>query len=767
MKKSFIKILSSMLATLIFLSTLTFSPITVSALINKNFIPGEIVEYNGHYYKIFDMGLNWNDARAYCETLGGHLVTITSKEEQEFIISIISDSQNYIWLGAYKNDDAWEWVTQEKWSYTNWKIGEPNNYLNRGENCLLMEEGAWNDQLSTGDPTGIKVEKISFICEWENKDSINDQLFTGLMIYSDHTNLNVKKDDVITIGAGIFVDNQQITDISKLTFSVYDTSILKVGNVSVHDNCRFVKLKALKTGTTYITFNDSNTGYISRVPITVYNTNEMAYTVSGVPTQDIEKYTTNFYNVNGLYIDSYEYTVNDNKSTTVSFDVYNTNYAYGVVEIYNKDGLMKDAVVIDKMTNNAGSIKEALWDNTCCLVRDIIGGDIFTYRQESGFSKKTSIENIIIPEGGYIKITTDASDSFLLGLINGVDLLMGLKSISDNLKGFNVQSKDFADKITKKLLKETVYAQMIKDENKYAEKLYKNVAKDATIFNSQSVGNFAETFSYNLNELELDKLIFDTTADFGWGVGESVFEYFSGSIGWILKGMFAVSDVANLIIECNHCVKSLGCGNIVIQNQGGGVRASSQITVTSDTNFDSDTALKAFEVRVNDTMLDLVKDANPDFYEQLSSKMSMTYNISMIKNGVETQLESEVEVSIPIPKNLQIYAFAGILKVYRIEDDGTTTEMDAKYRDGCLVFKTSHFSLYSMIPLKEVILGDVDQDGKIAIADAILVQKHIVNIFALEGLQLTAADVDKNGVVTIADAILIQKHIVGILRLTV
>ena len=57
MKKSFIKILSSMLATLIFLSTLTFSPITVSALINKNFIPGEIVEYNGHYYKIFDMGL--------------------------------------------------------------------------------------------------------------------------------------------------------------------------------------------------------------------------------------------------------------------------------------------------------------------------------------------------------------------------------------------------------------------------------------------------------------------------------------------------------------------------------------------------------------------------------------------------------------------------------------------------------------------------------------------------------------------------------------
>ncbi len=64
------------------------------------------------------------------------------------------------------------------------------------------------------------------------------------------------------------------------------------------------------------------------------------------------------------------------------------------------------------------------------------------------------------------------------------------------------------------------------------------------------------------------------------------------------------------------------------------------------------------------------------------------------------------------------------------------------------------------------LLGDVDQNGDITIADAILVQKQIVNIMKLDDYAFTIADADKNGTVTIADAILIQKHIVGIISLS-
>lgn len=599
-----------------------------------------------------------------------------------------------------------------------------------------------------------------------NYDNINsivmEHLTSGLKIYSDHTNLNVKKGDSINIGAGIFTNNQQITDISKLTFSVDDTSVLSVSNTSVHDNCRFLTLKAKKTGTTYVTFNDSKTGYVTRVPITVYDNNLMAFTVSGVPTQKIEKYTTNFYNVNGLFVDSYTYNANSNKTTTVSFDVYNTNYIYGAVEVYNSEGSMTDAVIIDKMTNNAGSIKSTVWDNSCCLVRDIIDGDLLSYRQESGYSKKTFVK-VTIPENGYIKITTDTSSSFLVGLVNGVDVLMSLKSIAGDIKGFDVNSKAFADKITKKLVKEAIYAQFIKDEDKYAKSLFKNVAKKSTIFDSESLGNFAETFVNNLSSLKLEDLVFDTAVDFGWGVGESVFEYFAGPIGMVLKGMFAFGDIANFIIENNHYIKSSGCGCIAIQNQGGGVRTASNVTVTSDTNFNSDTALKVFEVKVDSDLLDIVKKADSELYERIISDLSITYNISMIKDGKEVQPQSEVEVSIPIPENLLAYAYTGKLKIYRVEDDGTTTEMDVKVKNGCLVFKTTHFSLYSlMVPIGKEKPADVNFDGKITVDDATNIQKCIAGMIEFSSTQESIADVDGDGKVGISDVTEIQKYLVGL-----
>ena len=70
---------------------------------------------------------------------------------------------------------------------------------------------------------------------------------------------------------------------------------------------------------------------------------------------------------------------------------------------------------------------------------------------------------------------------------------------------------------------------------------------------------------------------------------------------------------------------------------------------------------------------------------------------------------------------------------------------------------------FEFIALDNVMLGDVDNNGSVTIADAIMVQKHIVSILTLTGDQITVADVDKNGEISIADAIMIQKDIVGII----
>ena len=41
------------------------------------------IQYNGHYYQIFEHpeGIEWDDARAQCEALGGYLVIIDDAEE--------------------------------------------------------------------------------------------------------------------------------------------------------------------------------------------------------------------------------------------------------------------------------------------------------------------------------------------------------------------------------------------------------------------------------------------------------------------------------------------------------------------------------------------------------------------------------------------------------------------------------------------------------------------------------------------------------------
>lgn len=60
-------------------------------------------------------------------------------------------------------------------------------------------------------------------------------------------------------------------------------------------------------------------------------------------------------------------------------------------------------------------------------------------------------------------------------------------------------------------------------------------------------------------------------------------------------------------------------------------------------------------------------------------------------------------------------------------------------------------------------LGDINGDGNISIADAIMIQKHIANIVTLDGDALTVADVTKDGNISIADAIMLQKYIANII----
>ena len=381
--------------------------------------------------------------------------------------------------------------------------------------------------------------------------------------------------------------------------------------------------------------------------------------------------------------------------SVTSFDVYNTNYTYGVIEVYNGDGTIKAAVLIKKMSSNDTSIKKSLWDNMGCLIRDMIDGDFLSYRQESGFSKKTHV-SIEIPKNGYIKISNDPQNSAIVNIINSVDVLMSLGKLANKVKNYDVNSEVFSEALTKKLVKEKFFATLIKDGSKLSEDLMKGVAKEA-VFSTESLGDFCNTMAKNLSEFDLGELIADTAEDFGWSVGEEVFKYFTGPIKMVFDGLFAFGKLENIIIQHTDLIQSSNVGSIYIQNQGGGVRSSQQITVESDAGFSEDTSLNVFKVTLDSALLDILEKVNPEVYEKIINGTSYTYNISLRKNGAGTQPDGEVTVYVPIPEDLKLLAYAGKAKIYRVEDDGNVTEMNVKIEDGCFVFNTTHFSLYTLV----------------------------------------------------------------------
>lgn len=142
---------------------------------NENPLENVLCSEDDHCYRMIDESMSWDTGKAYCESIGGNLLTITSPEEQSFVFdNLVSDSSNDVWLGMSDMDleGSWHWVTDEVWTYDNWDSGEPDNCLSI-EHYGLMDRitGLWYDRASLNDGgCGCNCpddfELVSTICEW-------------------------------------------------------------------------------------------------------------------------------------------------------------------------------------------------------------------------------------------------------------------------------------------------------------------------------------------------------------------------------------------------------------------------------------------------------------------------------------------------------------------------------------------------------------------------------------------------------------------------
>ena len=116
------------------------------------------------YCRGVDERRSWRDARARCETVGGHLVTIDTEDENRRFAVVDEDT----WIGLQDFDfhRRYTWLDGTPLDYTNWANGQPNG--SGDNNCVSLLRGslAWND-LACG---GLKA----FLCEPDGGDGFGD-----------------------------------------------------------------------------------------------------------------------------------------------------------------------------------------------------------------------------------------------------------------------------------------------------------------------------------------------------------------------------------------------------------------------------------------------------------------------------------------------------------------------------------------------------------------------------------------------------------------
>ncbi len=138
----------------------------------------------GHWYARLEApGIAWTQARtasASLQYLGlpGHLVTVNSREEADFLAAHAqlgagaSARLRHFWIGASQSDGAaepgggWSWLTGEPFDYLRWAPQEPNDSPS-GPDRALLDPGSGTDPVAWNDVPDAFPGALGYLVEFE------------------------------------------------------------------------------------------------------------------------------------------------------------------------------------------------------------------------------------------------------------------------------------------------------------------------------------------------------------------------------------------------------------------------------------------------------------------------------------------------------------------------------------------------------------------------------------------------------------------------
>ena len=97
--------------------------------------PSDWLEFSKNCYKGFLKYLNWVDAESHCIEHGGHLASVHSDQEKDFIHGLVPSLQFWIGGNGMMTENEWVWSDGSKFSYSPWHSRQPDNWDNK-EHCM-------------------------------------------------------------------------------------------------------------------------------------------------------------------------------------------------------------------------------------------------------------------------------------------------------------------------------------------------------------------------------------------------------------------------------------------------------------------------------------------------------------------------------------------------------------------------------------------------------------------------------------------------------
>ncbi len=585
--------------------------------------------------------------------------------------------------------------------------------LANSSSAALTENGdlyCWGYNLNGRVGNGSTNNQLTPVKIFDGTGSVIEQ---KICVFSTEKSLSVKTGESMWLAFGLMnVNTEELNgDWKKMSVSVSDPTIISLSDYEKTEYGYSLYVTGKKEGSTNVVITDTESGANTVIRVSVYDNYAQSYSydinnvTSYYPQNDWDgNILTNIYNLNGLYVNNYNC---ENNSTTddyhVSFDVYNTKYYYGAVDIYDENGMWMGYEEIKPYAQIS-----SLWDTgkqAYYLITDTSDGKLLTY-ESATYSQHTHI-NIDVPQGGYFTISNNISESPGAYFVNAFQILFDGASTafdlftSDSTKQSALSNlleqtkQSFADRlkearneglkdVIKQKLQKAKIDTMKSEIKKIVKKFSNSTLKDQVLSADNMYADMATLAENFLNSFDISwKHLLQSSA----GVGESLFTQFAGPAGVALKGCFAMSKTSNKLLMATQMAGSFESPYVTMYSDiEEGFINSYGVTVNTNGNVDADAVLQVFRVSNSDTIEMVLNSDNPLEIHEL-------YNICFVKNDQLVQPNGKVKVYIPVPNGMQ----GNTCRVYRQETDDTWKIIDAYVEGNYLVFETDHFSYYAVV----------------------------------------------------------------------